>query len=95
MGEFLRRTDLVPPRQGEQRVHYWVKVVEGDTSFLAQTAANLYLAVLDAPAISIRGHLIDTQYQYIPPQTGPPVDERHIIKMTFATVGPIAFTPPV
>jgi hypothetical protein len=94
MAEYLRRVDLVPPGTGPQRTHYWVELIDEPTIIDCQTAANSYLFLLSTDFTQIRAHLIDTQYTYIPPQVGPIVPERHIMKLNFAAVGGIAFVAP-
>ena len=87
MAEFLRRVDLVHPNTGPQITKYHVKIVDEPTLLEAQVAANAYFILLEDPAIEVRALLIDTQYHYIPRQVGPVEPERHVVKMTFASVG--------
>lgn len=94
MAEYLRRTDLVHPNKGPQETYYHVKMVEGTTLQQAQDFANLYLTIVEDGAIAVRALLMDTQYFYIPPVMAPPMDERHVIKLTFAAMGSVAFQFP-
>lgn len=95
MGEYLRRTDLVPPASGEQRTHYWVKIIEEPTLAALELAVNTYLINITDPALIIRGFLLEQQYHYIPPIMAPNAqDERHVMKLSWATVGKIAFVVP-
>ena len=94
MAEFLRRVDLVQPNTGPQITKYHVKIVDEPTVLEAQQAANAFFVALENPLIEVRALLMDTQYHYIPRTTGPVVPERHIIKMTFASVGNLLTTFP-
>ncbi len=94
MAENLRRTDLVHPSTGPQITYYHVKMIEGATLQEAEDFVNLYFTLVKNPAIPVRALLISTQYFYIPPVMAPPMDERHVIKLTFAAMGSVAFQFP-
>ena len=94
MAEYLRRVDLVHPSNGEQRGHCWIQLLERDTLLELQTAVNDYFETIRQPAVIARPHLISSQYLFIPKEVGPVLPERHIMTLTFATVGEPAFVAP-